>query len=535
MKELMSADKPTDLGEMLDRAITNVRLYDQHHALEKRGDVPIHIPNVGGLLSAAYEQLRNASENIEDHLLFQRAILRFYKRNLSFISRKKRDGLGYELVVELTQAEYLENDSVTDKTVKALDDVIDELYTTYWILTDKTHKVSRSTAQKWVLELLSVKSEQLFNNPIRILSFAHVAHTHFTNLVDVKDFIAEDENIKNTEYQKLLYTAVHKALVKSDDANVRNALLDLYTVSPHDVSNFIIFNRNYDELAGSRTLAKLARVISRNGAPLRVLRATFFDKENEDLSPGLSHRSKTLAAVETQIDHEYKQLKKRLQIGVIKSIIFLLLTKAIVGFLIEIPYDLIIHGSIIILPLVVNLLFPSFFIALTGLTLKHPTETNKRAITDYIDAMLFVGSATPLTIKTTLSAGRTYLFNTVYVLMFIFVFFLVGERLISLGFNVVQGIIFFIFLSTASFLGYRLTLQVKELEIVSANQGFIALVRDFLYAPFIFFGRKISYRFAKMNIIAQILDTVIELPLKTILRLARQWTIFLSNKNDELL
>jgi hypothetical protein len=131
--------------------------------------------------------------------------------------------------------------------------------------------------------------------------------------------------------------------------------------------------------------------------------------------------------------------------------------------------------------------------------------------------------------------GRSYFFNTVYAIMFVGVFYLVAEQLRVLEFNIVQGIIFFVFLSTASFLGYRLTVQIKELEIVSRHHGFIALIRDFLYAPFIFVGRKISYRFARMNIIAQILDIVIELPLKTVLRLMRQWTAFLNNKKDELL
>jgi hypothetical protein len=38
-----------------------------------------------------------------------------------------------------------------------------------------------------------------------------------------------------------------------------------------------------------------------------------------------------------------------------------------------------------------------------------------------------------------------------------------------------------------------------------------------------------------MNIIAQILDIVVDLPLKTTLKLIRQWTAFLNNKKDELI
>jgi hypothetical protein len=98
----------------------------------------------------------------------------------------------------------------------------------------------------------------------------------------------------------------------------------------------------------------------------------------------------------------------------------------------------------------------------------------------------------------------------------------------------VQGLIFFIFLSTASFLSYRLSLQVKEIELVSSSEGFLSLLHDTFYAPFIFIGRRISYRFARLNIVAQIFDNVIELPLTTILRLLRQWTAFLRTKQDEI-
>ena len=77
--------------------------------------------------------------------------------------------------------------------------------------------------------------------------------------------------------------------------------------------------------------------------------------------------------------------------------------------------------------------------------------------------------------------------------------------------------------------------NVKELEMVSSEASILSLLRDFLYTPFIFIGHQISYRYAKINLVARLLDNAIELPLKTTLRLVRQWTNFLSNKKDEIL
>jgi hypothetical protein len=53
--------------------------------------------------------------------------------------------------------------------------------------------------------------------------------------------------------------------------------------------------------------------------------------------------------------------------------------------------------------------------------------------------------------------------------------------------------------------------------------------------PFIAVGQWISYRYSQVNIVAMALDILIELPLKTILRLVRQWTQFLNDKKDELI
>ena len=131
----MNKTTTTDLGNLLGQATANIASYDK--MLEShRQDQTVHVPNVANALLFAYEQLRNASENIEDQLLVQRAILRFYSRNLSFTFNKKPTDLGNELVIELTQSEYLKNDSVSVSTVKAIDEMIQDYYSTYW----KIHK-----------------------------------------------------------------------------------------------------------------------------------------------------------------------------------------------------------------------------------------------------------------------------------------------------------------------------------------------------------------------------------------------------------
>jgi hypothetical protein len=121
-----------------------------------------------------------------------------------------------------------------------------------------------------------------------------------------------------------------------------------------------------------------------------------------------------------------------------------------------------------------------------------------------------------------------------YGLLFVIPFAVTVYILMLLHFNVVQMVIFFMFMSTASFLGFRLSSMVRELELVTPNSRILSTIRDFFYLPFILVGQWLSSKYARVNAVAHILDILIELPLKTVLRLVRQWTNFLNEKHDEI-
>jgi hypothetical protein len=522
------------LGNLLSQALATIRQYNLQKVNEKKLDT-LDVPNVANILLFAYEQLRNASENIEDHLLVQNSIKRFFKRNNLLAHKMPEKALGKELLIELTQTGYFKNNTILISKINELDKLIGAYHNIYREITKRDSSISKETAETWILEILTVKSEQLINNPIRILSFAHFAHTHFSSHIDYEETIGGSKSVSQEDYPTLLYISIHKSLLKSDDANVRSSLLDLSSIPLSNIDQFIEFNKKYDFLIAQEATTKVSRFVAKNGAPLRIIRSTFFDEKAEQSIYDIKNETKIVSLVDTQIDTEYENVRKSVNKGIIKSIIFLLITKAIVGVLIEIPYDIAVTGTIIVLPLIVNLLFPPLFLALTALTFRIPGELNKVALKDYIQSMLYSTASGSVKLKYIHPSKNSDVFNVVFGIVFVGAFYLVASRLAALGFNVVQGLLFIIFFSTASFLGYRLTLQIKELEIINTSQGFIALVRDFLYTPFIILGKRISYRFGKLNLIGQILDLAIDLPLKTFVRLIRQWMIFLNDKKEELM
>jgi hypothetical protein len=476
----------------------------------------VHVSGAGRTLTFAYEQLRNAAEYTEEHLLLQRAIRRFYKR--LFLSRDERQikTSGEELITELTLAGYLKNDSVAVGTISGINKLVAsyfEAHTTFM-------------KDSWSTDVLAVEIEYLLNNDLKQAVFTQFAYDHFLQTIDqVKVFGKQVDDFKIA-----LFVAVHRALLKSDLATIRTALLHRYQQKPDDPA-YAQTNEMIDRVLAASTADKVYRVVDRRGAPLRVLWRLI--DEHEDTSHLLQSREQFLSAYETQIAQEYTRINGRINRGIIKSVIFLIITKVVIGVSIEVPYDYLTQGMIAWLPLAINLLFPPIYMVLLRLTLSLPREANTHALTDTIDDLLYSDTAA-LTVYTKIGTGFSVAFNVVYIFFFIAIFGGAAFWLTSLGFTILHLVIFFVFLSTASFLGFRLSRQIREIEVVEGNQNGVTVLRDFLYIPFVVVGRWMSEKYARVNLVAMILDMVIELPLKTVLHLIRQWGAFITSKKDEL-
>lgn len=489
----------------------------------------INVPGVGSLVSAAYEQLRNAAEYMQEHLLRQRAIRRFYVRNLSFGTRKEpAKTLSDELIIELTQAGYIENDSLAASISDELMKSIRRHYDNYWRMRDSG--VTHSYANSLALDLMSVEGETLIADDDGRRTFTRFAYNHYLVALKEEAFTGDSKKRHET-FAASLYVAIHKALLKSDLATIRYDMQRLQEINDDDIDAYVRYYVTVDGIYFSEMNDKLSRHISRYGAPLRVLKSLL------EADPGgaesLPHRDDFMAAYRAQIQRMYDEANVRLNKGVVKSLVFLLLTKAIVGLAIEIPYDLLLTGTIAILPLVINLMAPIVYMVTLRAGLRLPGPANTEAVMVYAENMLYGAGSRELYAapsKKKYSIG----FRVAYVLMFFIVFGLVSSQLIAWDFNMMQGIIFFIFFGTATFLGFRLSRLVRELELITTSRGVLAALRDFLYLPFVLLGQWLSDKYARVNIIALFLDTAIELPLKTMLRLIRQWTDFISDKKDSI-
>ncbi|OYW43064.1 hypothetical protein B7Z28_01060, partial [Candidatus Saccharibacteria bacterium 32-45-3] len=318
----------------------------------------VHVVGAGRTLTSAYEQLRNAAENTEEHLLLQRAIRRFYKRLFIAGSQNDIGTSGEELVTELTLAGYLPNDSISTDLIRLLNEKAAEYYSAYTLL----HEMGRHySVDSWTIAVLAVEAEALINDQGTRDSFIQFAFENFRSSIDTKTI---GEPVP-ADYELSLYVAVHRALLKSDDATIRWAFLRRFQQTPSQLTGYVQANEKVDELLNSKLSEKLFRIINRQGAALRIVWRMVDDRDNVDEL--LASRDKFLSAYESQINSEYEQINARINRGVVKSVIFLIITKFIIGLAIEVPYDYLVYGMIVWLPLIVNLLAPPVYMILLRL------------------------------------------------------------------------------------------------------------------------------------------------------------------------
>lgn len=513
--------------ESLHQQLELARSYDAAVKKHNASGSPLDTPGTGKAISSAYEQLRNAAEYTEGRIILQRAIKRFYKR-LLFVVKHRPDKVGQELINELILSGYLKEGQYSTETAKSISNLAVEYMEIYSRLRDA--HISSNHAHEWVLSVLSVRTEDLLKPYAYNLALSTFAYEHFLDQLPKNRIVKHDKDAAE-DYDISLYVAVHQALLKSSLDVVRTDLLRLFCSDISDILVYAQWNERIDRLYLSPLTLRLKRLISKNGAPFRILRGLIDDTPN--LPDLLYNQVDFMNAFGIQITKEYSRTDRRLNNGLFKSIAFIFITKTIIGIGIEVPFDVLAYGLVSVLPLTINLLFPPLYMASIRLGITMPSSTDARVTLHYIEELLYGDKPVALNLK---ERAKPYsaLAKVASVFLFLIPLAITTYILQHLGFNPLQMLIFFIFFSTASFLGFRLSAIVRELKMSRPKTNLLTLTLDFFYLPFIQLGQWLAGKYARINIVGDFLDIVIELPLKTVLSTLRLWIRFLNEKYDEL-
>lgn len=514
-----------------------LRIPESHDA--KPGDERFQVDLLVGNLAFFYEKLRNAIDFKEEHLLRKNAIERFLRRRL-VIERNKRH-LGQDLIGELIRGRYLPNNQLPVSLAARVDHIVDRYLAVFDQLTGQTSWAERFDLRDWMLSIASTEVEQLLAPPVKSDALVEYVYGQVVDAIDIPGTYTQEE--KDLQ----LYLAIHRSLIRSDDAILRFHLFNFFvpdwTARDPGTAKMIVgeirdLKARIEQHIAHPLTDPLLRRMKRYSTYFIILR-DILEKYGDNARKIFEDSDKLTVAVSEASRERYQRVRSRVGRIIVRSIIYLFLTKFVLAFLIELPYDALFLDAINWTPLVVNAIFHPILLFLIGILISIPGKKNTMKILAGLRGLLYPADQNVIQNELHLPVRRfspfaNQLFRVVYTVLFVISFGLVALGLSRLGFNWVSGVLFLFFLSLVSFFGMKVRAEVQELYVTKRRENIFSLLLNLFALPVVQVGHWLSKKIPRFNILTFILDFVIEAPFKTLVKVLEEWFAFIREKREEI-
>jgi len=503
-------------------------------------DSRLRLNRVVSKISFFYEKLRNAVDYADDHLLRERAILRNLKRTLTLPNRKG-NLIAKPLVYDLIRAGYLPNDQLPEAIVGETEKLIDRFILLNDYIGSYKEKQEKVVLFDFLLPLLAIEIDDLLVPKDRDNALVECMYQ-----VVKKDVVVTDTRFSETDKKIQLYVSILLSLMKHDEARVSFYLLLLYI--PHwsqaTDKEVLLIAQNIGDIH-----TKIKRQIEN---PLRNLYIRILRKYNvlfliiRDIIQEYPLQALEIWKQPSLLEERIRQAAKRrykisrtkLTRSIIRSIIYLFITKMILAVLLEFPLDLMLETTINYTTVIINVLFPPMLMFIIGLFIRVPGIKNTDKIVQGIKEISYQFEERNVIRKIKKPIKRSVLmtraFRFVYAIIFIFTFSLIVYGLDRLGFNIASMVIFLFFLSVVSFFSIRISQSARELHIVEKKENIFTFIKDFLSLPILESGRWLSAKLNKINFFVVFFDFIIEAPFKVIVEAIEEWTGYVREKKEDI-
>jgi hypothetical protein len=501
----------------------------------------IKVHQVSSRIAFLYEKIRNVVDYNEEHLLRKKAIERILKRRL--LSEKNEYDVARLLIYELIRAGYLPNNKIPERRIEEIKEIIEK----YTLLINKIPPKTngRDTDNEylfdWIVGVASCEIEEKivpYKKDSAMIEFA-------CQVIDKKLKVPE-KLMSEKDKKDQVYIAILKSLTKSDISLIR----------------YRLFSRQHPEwffAPSEKLIAKLAeninrlvdhtekqinhplnenflRFVKRNLAYFTILQDVISNNQKK-IGKIFSHHLHLEDAIKEACTKKYKEARIKLRRAAIRSILYIFITKMVLAFIIELPFDKYILGYINYISLGINIIFPPLLMFLVVVTIKIPSKKNTELIVAGIKEMIYDKyTHSPFIMKRALSKKSFFykIFRLFYLLIFIASFSLIILVLRKINFNIVSIILFLFFLSVVSYFGIRIRQNARELVVVQKKEGIIAFLTDLFSIPIIQMGQWLSVKLSSLNIFVFVLDFIIEAPFKTFVEIFEEWIYFIKEEKEKI-
>lgn len=480
-----------------------------------------------------YEKIRNAMDYREEEAILRSAIERILRRRILLGGDGKK--IAEPLIRELVWAHYFPDDSLSEEIIEKVEKKIDlYLYLRKEIV--RQHRFSELTAEQWMYHLLSADIEYLLHPMKEEDLLSNFMYQVMRNTVTITD---DTEQTKDVQ----VFIAVRKAFAKDDIAFLRYHLFTQFfgSVSKQSIEKIIAdFMLGYKEIQLQLQYPRKDRIysyVNSRTAAFLVLEDLLQIHKGKirELYQDEDSFTKAVFAI---CEARYSKISSKVQRAIVRSVIFILLTKTFFAFAVEGTFESIIYGKVFWNSILLNTGIPPLFMVIAYFFLRPPGEDNSKRILVYIKTILtdedpVLGNQLVVRKNPDKKPVLNMIFTLLWFLTFLLAFGGIIFLLTKLNFLFISQAVFLFFMAIVSFLTYRISLMAKEYS-VEEKQGWTTPIFDFFFMPFIRVGRHLTEGISQVNILLFVLDFVIETPFKGIFGFFEQWFFFLHAKREEL-
>lgn len=534
-------NKHLQLNAPILKFIEKIQQIDQ--AGQPKPSEKIKVSYVASSLSFLYEKIRNTVDYKDEYLLRKYAIERILNRLIFIEGRKGK--LGEPLLTDLIRGRYFPNDSIDINKISEIDEIIRK----YLVLLEKTNfkgqkEKNIQKLNSWLVGIASYEIEKKlvpFKKEEALIEFVY---NSVKKDIQIKgDLLTERERIVQ------IYLAIMRALFKSDLSMLSYYLLKVYwpdwfgakwNIVVGELGENLFTVKNSIESEINHPVAdKLFRFFKRRMVAYLII----FDLLSQDPAKMeekiVSSKIAFLEDVRTACKKRYGKAKETLSRTFKRSVLYIFLTKIVLAFIIEVPYELMTMAGINYVSLGINVVFHPTLMYFLGSTIKMPGDKNTAQVIREAEYVVYQRRASdippyPVKFNFTKPSISSGLYAVFYAVMFAVSFGLIITVLRKIDFNIVSGALFTFFLSVVSFFAFKISQPVRELVVIDKKDNVFEVIADFLFLPVIYFGRWLSERFSQVNIFVFALDFIIEVPFKSFIKIFDDWIKFIREKKDEM-
>lgn len=506
-----------------------------------KSEQKIQVSEFASRMAFVYEKIRNFIGNEQRHLFRKNAIKRIIKRRGWYkVKNNKTEELAKELIHELIWAKYLENGKVPVGKISSAEFIINKYR---YLLSEVGRLYPRAPLEKiipWLEGLMSCEIEEELAPPTQgdaLVFTIYEIESQNINLID-KKLSDEDKEIQ-------LFVAMHRAVFGSDRDMIRYQLFKFGNPEWLRADQKIIrqtadrFDGLYNEVEEKLKYPlrdRLYRVVKQKAVPYQIIQDIIRDKRLE-AEQIFADPDKLLAEMRRDLGSRYQQTRSTLHRSMIRSILYVFLTKMSLALIVEVPFDKYYEGLVNYTSLAINIIVPPLIMFIVTILIRVPSEKNTERIISLTDNIVY-GSGETQIVKIKKSPARGFFLNffiyAIYLLTFFISFGLIVYALQLLAFNPVSIAIFILFLCMIAYFGFRIRQSARELVVLRKKENFFSVIIDFLAMPIVRVGRWINVNFSKVNIFVFIFDFIIEAPYKVLVQIMEEWLDFVREKKEEL-